>query len=213
MSSGALPETFITAAGSLETLGLVGAARRCWCAVPPRRSGWRASSSRAPRACACFATTRSEAKIPALRARGADAIVDGGRRLRRARPRRSCREAPRRRRRPDRRARGARLARSRAARRHRVQLGPARRRVGDRRLRAHRRTCPSGHRLVAYHSDEASDARHRPGRCCGRSSSRSSAASSIPGSTRSMRSTRSPRPTGAWPRARPPASSSCSTGR
>jgi NADPH:quinone reductase-like Zn-dependent oxidoreductase len=74
---GALPETFITAAGSLETLALtsgqtvlvrggtssVGLA----CLELARAAGLRA-----------IATTRSEDKLPALRARGADALAIEG---------------------------------------------------------------------------------------------------------------------------------------
>ena len=124
--------------GSLETLGLARGrdAARARRHLVGRARVPRARARRGP------ARLRDDAErgedAGAARSGAPTAIVDGGRRLRRARPRRSCREAPRRRRRPDRRARGARLARSRAARRHRLQLGPARRRVGDRRLRAHR---------------------------------------------------------------------------
>ena len=103
---GALPETFVTAAGSLEHLGLAGggdaaAARRDVLGRPRvprarprrRRAGDRDDAQRGEGPAADRARRRGH------RARG--------RRLRRARPGRAARGRRRRRRRPDRRPRGA----------------------------------------------------------------------------------------------------------
>ena len=153
---GALPETFITAAGSLETLA-VGAGQTLLVRGGTSSVGLACLELARAAGLRIIATTRNEDKLPALRAAGRGRLGDRGRRLRRARPRGAARGRRRRRRRPDRRARRARLARSRAARRHGVQLGHARRRVGDRRFRA-LDDIPSGRKLTAYHSSEAADA-------------------------------------------------------
>ena len=71
---GALPETFITAAGSLETLGL---ARGETLLVRGATSSVGLACLELARAAgvSAIATTRSDAKAPALRARGAAAVV------------------------------------------------------------------------------------------------------------------------------------------
>ena len=48
---GALPETFLTARGSLDVLGPATRASRCSCAAPARRSAWPPSGSAPPPAC------------------------------------------------------------------------------------------------------------------------------------------------------------------
>jgi NADPH:quinone reductase-like Zn-dependent oxidoreductase len=154
---GALPETFITAAGSLQTLGLAAGETVL---VRGATSSVGLACLELARAAGLHvvATTRSEAKVPALRARGAAAIVmegDGfGERAAAQLP-----EAP-----------------------HGVVDLIGGRAVLDSLALVRRggTVCnsgllggawviddfepigmmPSGHKLVAYHSDEASDARH-----------------------------------------------------
>ena len=203
---GALPETFVTAAGSLEhldlqegeTLLLRGATSSVGlaCLELARAAGVRV-----------IATTRSEAKGRRLTELGAvDTVLEGDGFTERARGAL-----------PDGGADGA------------VDLigGPA---VLEtlRLLRPGATACnsgslsdtwvipdfepiamiPSGRKLTAFHSNDVHDAQVG-GRCCAPSSSRSSAARWRRTSTRSTRSSRRSTRTAGWRRTRPPASSSC----
>ena len=152
---GALPETFITAAGSLETLAL---ARGETLLVRGATSSVGLACLELARAAGVriVATTRTEARAPGLLAARS---LRGRARGRRVRGARACGAARRRRRRrrPDRRPRRARLAPGRAPWRHRVQLGPF---GGEWVIDDFQpiENIPSGRKLTAYHSDEAADA-------------------------------------------------------
>src|SRR6476661_1874268 len=112
---GALPETFMTAAGSLEHLGLE-AGETLLLRGATSSVGLASLDLARAAGVRVIATTRSEAK---------------GRRLRRARPGRAARGRRRRRRRPDWRPCGARDAAPRAPRRDGLQLRLALRHLGD----------------------------------------------------------------------------------
>jgi hypothetical protein len=98
---GALPETFVTAAGSLEHLGLE-AGRRCCCAARRPRSASPAWSSPAPPACGDRDDAQRGEAPAADRARRAGIVLEGDGFAERARGR-AARGRRRRRRRPHRR--------------------------------------------------------------------------------------------------------------